>query len=107
MRVNNENYLGGGQRSVLRKKRNTLQPVLSNLFSPSKRKFSNPEVLGMESASKKCRVNNLIDFWENNQKAKLPGSSQGSRGGRGGDQVARGSVVDGGQGQADQCAGSR
>ena len=81
--------------------------MFSSLFSPSKRKFSNPGVLGMESPSKKCRVNNLIDFWENNQKAKLPGSSQGSRGGRGGDQVARGSVVDGGQGQADQCAGSR
>ena len=56
-RVTHTDYPSGEQVAVSRKKRNILQPVLSNSFSPSRRKLSNPgEVFNMESPTKRRRV---------------------------------------------------
>ena len=56
-RVTHTDYPIGECIAVSRKKRNIIQPVLSNSFSPSRRKLSNPgEVFNMESPTKRRRV---------------------------------------------------
>jgi hypothetical protein len=69
-RVNHTDYQSGGHVTISRKKKNILQPVLLTSFSPCKRKLSNPELFNMESPSQKCKVNDLIGFWENKHTAK-------------------------------------